>query len=110
MWQFCFDMDLMTTTEAIKRPVDDSFPWMLADPRRLQRSMRDGLWVRLIDLAASLALRRYMQSGRLVLEVRGEFCPWNQERFELEWSSEEATCCAATNTRKRTPMAASICS
>ena len=75
-------MDLMTTTEAIKRPVGDSLPWMLADPRRLQRSMRDALWVRLIDLAASLALRRYMQSGRLVLEVRDELCPWNQERFE----------------------------
>ena len=92
LWRFCFDMDLMSCTEALKRPVDDPLPWMLADPRRLQRSTRDGMWVRLIDVGASLKLRRYMQSDRLVLEVRDELCPWNEGRFELEGSSEGATC------------------
>jgi len=92
LWRFCFDMDLMTSTEALKRPVDDPMPWMLADPRRLQRSTRDGMWLRLIDVCASLKLRGYMQSNRLVLEVRDELCPWNEGRFELEGSSEGATC------------------
>ena len=92
LWRFCFDMDLMSCTEALKRPVDDPLPWMLADPRRLQRSTRDGMWVRLIDVGASLKLRRYMQSDRLVLEVRDELCSWNEGRFELEGSSEGATC------------------
>ena len=92
LWRFCFDMDLMSCTEAIKRPVDDPLPWLLADPRRLQRSTRDGLWVRLIDVSAALTLRRYMQIDRLVLEVRDELCPWNDGRFELEGSSEGATC------------------
>ena len=92
LWRFCFDMDLFTSTEAIKRPVDDPLPWMLADPRRLQRSTRDGVWVRLIDVGAALELRRYMQSDRLVLEIRDELCSWNEGRFELEGSSEGATC------------------
>ena len=92
LWRFCFDMDLMTCTEALKRPVDDPLPWMLADPRRLQRSTRDGMWLRLIDVGASLKLRRYMQSDRLVLEVRDELCPWNEGRFQLEGSPEGATC------------------
>ncbi|MCH8280976.1 MAG: GNAT family N-acetyltransferase [Chloroflexi bacterium] len=92
LWRFCFDVDLLTCTEALKRPVDDPLPWMLADPRRLQRSTRDGMWVRLIDVSVSLELRRYMQSDRLVLEVRDELCPWNEGRFELEGSSEGATC------------------
>ena len=92
LWRFCFDMDLMTCTEALKRPVDDPLPWMLADPRRLQRSTRDGMWVRLIDVSASLKLRRYMQDDRLVLEVRDELCPWNEGCFELEGSSEGASC------------------
>lgn len=97
LWRFCFDMDLFTATEALKRPVDDPLPWMLADPRRLERSTRDGLWLRLVDVAASLELRRYMQSGHLVLEVRDSLCPWNEGRFELEGSPEGATCRASNS-------------
>ena len=97
LWRFCFDVDLINSTEAIKRPVDDPLPWMLADPRRLQRSTRDGVWVRLVDVVASLKLRRYVHSDRLVLEVRDELCPWNEGRFELEGSPEEATCRASNS-------------
>ena len=97
LWRFCFDTDLMSCTEALRRPVDDPMPWMLADPRRLQRSTRDGLWVRLVDVGASLELRRYTQSDRLVLEVRDDLCPWNEGRFDLEGSSEGATCRASSS-------------
>ena len=92
LWRFCFDTDLVTSTEAERRPVDDPLPWLLADPRRLQRSTRDGLWLRLVDVAAALKLRRYMESGSLVLEVKDDFCPWNEGRFELEGSAEGAAC------------------
>ena len=97
LWRFCFDVDLMSCTEARKRPVDDPLPWMLAEPRRLQRSIRDGMWLRLIDVVLCLKLRRYMQSDRLVLEIRDELCPWNEGRFELEGSSEGATCRATSS-------------
>ena len=97
LWRFCFDMDLMTCTEALNRPVDDPLPWILADSRRLQRSVRDGLWVRLIDVGAALELRRYTHSGSLVLEVRDELCPWNDGRFRLEGSAEGAACRASTS-------------
>jgi predicted acetyltransferase len=33
-----------------------------------------------------------MQSDRLVLEVRDDMCPWNNEKFELEGSTEGAEC------------------
>ena len=97
LWRFCFDMDLITSTEALKRPVDDPLPWMLADPRRLERWIRDGMWLRLIDVVAALKLRRYMRSDGLLLEVRDELCPWNNGRFELEGSSEGAACRASSS-------------
>jgi predicted acetyltransferase len=97
LWRFCFDMDLITSTEALKRPVDDPLPWMLADPRRLERWTRDGMWLRLIDVVAALKLRRYMRSDGLLLEVRDELCPWNNGRFELEGSSEGAACRASSS-------------
>ena len=92
LWRFCFDMDLIERTEAIKRPVDDPMPWLLADPRRLQRAPRDGLWVRVVDARAALELRSYLASDRVVLEVRDDLCPWNDGRFELATSLSGATC------------------
>ena len=110
LWRFCFDMDLITCTEALKRPVDDPMPWMLADPRRLQRSTRDGVWVRLVDVAASLKLRRYMQNDCLVLEVRDELCPWNDGRFELEGSPEGAACRASSSSPDLTLVVSALVS
>ena len=97
LWRYCFDLDLMTCTETLSRPVDDPLPWMLADPRKLERSVRDGLWVRLVDAAEALELRRYAQSGSLVLEVRDELCPWNDGTFRLEGSTEGAECRASSS-------------
>ena len=88
LWRFCFDLDLYERTEATRRPVDDPLPWMLADPRRLQRSTRDGLWVRVVDVRAALEQRTYAASDRLVLEIRDDFCDWNQGCWSLEMSPE----------------------
>lgn len=92
LWRFCFDLDLMSVTEAVKRPLDDPLPWMLADPRRLQRQTRDGVWLRVVDAAAALEQRRYAEDGRLTLEVRDRLCPWNEGRFELEGGPDGALC------------------
>ena len=78
LWRYCFDLDLMTSVEAANRPIDDPLPWLLADPRRLERTVRDGIWVRLIDVAAALELRRYAQSGRPGIGSAGRAMPLEQ--------------------------------
>ena len=97
LWRFCFDTDLVSRAEAERRPVNDPLPWMLADPRRLHRGTRDGLWLRLVDVAAALSQRKYADSGRLVIEVQDDVCPWNAARFELEASLEESQCQTTSN-------------
>ena len=92
LWRFCFDIDLMGATEAIKRPMDDPLPWMLADPRRLQRTVRDGVWLRIVDAAAALEQRTYADAGHLVIKVSDGFCPWNEGCFALDGSPDGATC------------------
>ena len=92
LWRFCFDVDRMSTTEGLRRPVDDPLPWLLADPRRLQRSTRDGVWVRMVDVVAALNLRRYMHSDQLVIEVQDDLCPWNAGQFKLEGSPVGGEC------------------
>ncbi len=95
LWRFCFDIDLMGETEAIKRPLDDPLPWMLADPRRLQRTVRDGVWIRIVDAAAALGQRTYAEPGVLTIEVSDSHCPWNNGCFKLEGAPEGAACSTA---------------
>ena len=96
LWRFCFGIDLMTSTRAFNRPPDDPLPWMLADPRKLQRSTRDHLWLRLVDVRAALSMRAYASEIRAVISVDDGFCPWNAGAFELEAGPEGASCTLAT--------------
>ncbi len=92
LWRFALDVDLVEHVEAWNQPVDDPLPLWLADPRRLETSIRDGLWLRLVDAAGALAGRRYRHSGRLRFELADEFCAWNAGRYELEASERGAEC------------------
>ena len=92
LWQFCFGVDLMTSTEASNRPVDDPLLWMLANPRLLRRSPTEYPWLRLVDVAAALTGRSYASEGRLRFDVRDPLCPWNEGRLELEAGSDGARC------------------
>jgi predicted acetyltransferase len=92
MWRFVFDIDLIHTAEAGHRPSDDALWWSVVEPRRLHKRMRDGLWVRLVDVTAALTARAYAEDGRVVLQVTDAFCPWNDGRYALEVSGDQATC------------------
>jgi predicted acetyltransferase len=50
------------------------------------------LWVRLLDVPAALAARRYATRDRLVLEVVDQLRPANHGNFALEGSPEGASC------------------
>ena len=57
-------------------PVDEPLRWMLADPRRMfTKGMHDFLWVRLLDIPAAMAARRYQVEDSLVVEVADGFRP-----------------------------------
>ena len=84
LWRYCFDIDLRTETVARDRPVDDPIHWILADPRRLRRSLRDGVWLRLVDVETALAARSYQATGTLVIDVEDATCPWNQGRYSFD--------------------------
>jgi predicted acetyltransferase len=92
LWRYCFDVDLMARTSAWLRPIDEPLMHMLADPRRLRFTVQDGLWVRLVDVPAALTGRRYAAEGKLVLEVKDSFCPWNEGRYELVGGPDGADC------------------
>ncbi len=91
IWQYLLNVDLIKSIRAYAS-VDPPIWWMLSDPRRLNRSTRDGLWTRFTDLPAALAGRKYMLDGSIVIEVKDEFCPWNTGVFRLAASTGDASC------------------
>ena len=94
VWSFLFGVDLMRTTKAGRVAVPHPLQLALADPRALGMTTGDGLWVRLVDLPAALAARRYGAAGTLVLDVADAFCPWNAGRWRLSAAGEAGSAVA----------------
>jgi predicted acetyltransferase len=98
LWNFCFGIDLMTEIRAFKRPVDDPLPRLLTDPRKLQRSVRDELWLRIVDVPTALQARSYDAEASAVIQIRDQFCSWNQGCFKLDVSPNGSMCRPSTQT------------
>jgi predicted acetyltransferase len=92
IWRFVFDIDLVARVRATDRPADDPLLLLAVEPRHLGYSLRDGMYLRLVDVPAALEARGFAGDGGLVLEVSDMFCPWNEGRYELTVGGGETTC------------------
>lgn len=91
VWRHLLDFDWVATIEASNLPIDHPLFLWLAEPRRLQARISDGLWVRLVDVAAALTARGSESGEALVIEVEDPFCPWNTGRYLLAHGRAERT-------------------
>jgi predicted acetyltransferase len=92
LWQFCCEVDLVSSVHASDRPVGEALPWLLADGRAVRQSARfDFVWVRVLDVCAALGARGYLTEGRVVIEVTDEL-GFATGRYALEGSPDGATC------------------
>lgn len=95
IWRYLLDVDLMVTLKAWHLPADHPLFLLEAQPRRLGATIGDGLWLRIVDVVAALEGRTYgpdgAGTGRLTLELRDEFCPWNAGRWRVDVSAGRAT-------------------
>jgi predicted acetyltransferase len=93
LWADLLGRDLVTEVRARQRPADDPLLFQLADPRRLRPVVADGLWVRITDVPAALAQRRYACPVDVVIEIRDEIIPENDGRWRLRADdSGQAVC------------------
>ena len=105
LWGDLLSRDLTSEFRVERRPVDDPLLYQLADPRRARAQLTDGLWVRIIDVPAALAGRRYSGPVDLILEVRDELLASNAGRWRLtttgdglaDGSGLAASCVPATS-------------
>lgn len=70
LWRFVLELDLVATVRAPLRPVDEPVQWMVSNPRAVRTSARsEHLWLRILDLPASLTARRYAHADTVLLRV-----------------------------------------
>ncbi|OIJ69426.1 GNAT family N-acetyltransferase [Streptomyces mangrovisoli] len=105
LWRFLFDIDLTTRLSARSRPVDEAWRYQVSDIRRCRPRLRDGLYVRLVDVGAALEARTYQTAVDVVLEVEDAFCPWNEGRWRLTGDAKGASC---VRTADRADLALSV--
>jgi len=75
LWRFLFEMDLVATVKAQLVPMDSPLFLRVTDPRRLAMTVGDGLWLRILDLPATVAGRSWAADGALTLDVRDDLVP-----------------------------------
>jgi predicted acetyltransferase len=92
LWRYACEVDLVAAIEAWNQPIDEPAIWWFADPRRLQQSPHDSLWLRVLDVSAALSGRAYRADGALVLEVRDRFLPERGGVFALEAQGGKGEC------------------
>jgi len=94
IWRFLLEVDLMRTLKTSRLPGDHPIFSLVAEPRRLGATMGDGLWIRILDVAAALEARTYGPGGdadgSVVFDLVDEYCPWNAGRYRLDVSGGRA--------------------
>ncbi|MCC6434983.1 MAG: GNAT family N-acetyltransferase [Acidimicrobiales bacterium] len=85
LWRHVLEVDLVASVIAPRRPVDERLRWLLEDPRAMRTvQVIDEQWLRLLDVDAALAARRYAAVGAsVVVEVRDEQLPANAGCFRI---------------------------
>lgn len=90
LWRYLFGVDLIARVMYRWGPPSHPLMLMLAEPRRLQLRVGDGIWIRIVDVPAALAARGYAADGELVLDVADEFLPEAAGRWRLTVSNGTA--------------------
>jgi predicted acetyltransferase len=92
LWGRLLDLDLQTKVQVGRRPTDDPLLSLLVDARAASPTLHDELWLRLVDLPAALAARRYPTDVDVVLEVTDALLPSNAGRWRLTGAADGARC------------------
>jgi predicted acetyltransferase len=90
--RFLVDIDLSAKASFGRCAIDSIPVHLLADIRAAEPGIRDGLYLRLVDVDRALSARTYSAPVDVVFELVDEFCPWNAGRWRLTGDEKSAAC------------------
>jgi len=91
LWRYVFGVDLMHNIRSRLGPADHPLLLMVAEPRRLQLRVGDGVWLRIVDVPAALQARTYAADGTVVFDIVDDFMPETGGRYRLTAAGGEAS-------------------
>lgn len=92
VWRMLLSLDLTGQLSFGVGAVDEPLLRLVDEPRRLDAQLADALWLRVVDVPAALAARRYATGVDVVIEVTDELLPENTGRWRLTGGPERARC------------------
>ncbi len=90
LWSTLLATDLIASFEVRRMAPDDMLLHQLVDARRARPELRDGMYLRLVDLPAAMSARSYAARWSGVVEVTDAYCPWNAGRWRLDLGPDDA--------------------
>jgi predicted acetyltransferase len=92
LWHFLLNLDLTRRTRFGFAATDEPLIYLVNEPRQLNARLADALWVRLVDVPAALAGRRYPVPVDVVLRTEDPLLPDNSGAWHLTGGPDGATC------------------
>ena len=92
LYRYCFEHDLVATVKVRLRRVREPILNLLVEPRRAKRRPGDTIWLRLMDVPAALAARRYSAEDEIVIGLVDGFRPENDGAYLLTGGPDGAEC------------------
>ena len=84
VWEWIFRVDLVSRVKGWRGSPSHPLMLQLTEPRRLGMMVREGVWLRILDMVAALEGRRYAGPGAISFDLTDEFYPSNAGRWRLE--------------------------
>jgi predicted acetyltransferase len=86
IWKFVFGIDLVDRVRSAGffLPSDHPLPLMLAEPRYLNFLVSNGLWLRIVDVAAAIEARGFARDGSISIEVHDPLLEANSGTWRVE--------------------------
>ncbi|SDS72858.1 Predicted acetyltransferase [Nocardioides scoriae] len=90
LWRYLLDLDLVRRFRLRSGPVDEPLRLLVRDARAVGTQVLDGLYVRVVDVAAALRARTYAAPLDVVLGVDDPLLPANSGRWRLTAAGQGA--------------------
>ena len=92
LWHFLLNVDLTRRVKFSFAATDEPLLYLVNEPRQLNAKLADALWLRLVDVPAALAARRYPVPVDVVLRTEDPLLPGNTGTWHLVGGPEHARC------------------
>jgi predicted acetyltransferase len=92
LWHFLLNVDLTRQVKFAFAATDEPLLYLVNEPRELNAKLADALWLRLVDVPAALAARRYPVPVDVVLRTEDPLLPHNSGNWHLTGGPDRVSC------------------